>query len=317
MVQRLVHLLVLVVAVAWSGCAPSEPQVTEFALPSQASGSVHLVAAPDALWVVETFQGKLARISLTGAITEFPLPPQVSVGQLAAGPDGTLWFTEQGANKLGRLDPSGLMREVVLPPVNATVRALAPDYRGLTVSGGAVWVTESANRVVRRVSKSGAVTTFLVDELATPPNLLVTAGDVLWISSLSRAVVGRMTQAGTMTTFSLPLTQLGALAPGPAGGVWFADQYEPKFGVLTPEGLKQTFTFPSLQAGCRDLVAAPDGAVWCPQGHRLVRITQDGILSRRVLPPGVEADELVVGSDGALWFTDGTHNTIGRLPLAP
>lgn len=105
---------------------------------------------------------------------------------------------------------------------------------------------------------------------------------------------------------------------GPGGGIWFADSYGPLVvGYLTLGGVVQTFSFPTLQAGCSDLVVAPDGAVWCPQGNRLVRITPDGKLRSMALPPGVEADELVMGPDGALWFIDGTHNKIGRWPLSP
>lgn len=169
MVHRLFPLLVLA-PLAWSGCAQPSAQVTSFVLPSATSGPAHLVAAPNGfLWVVETFAGKLARISMTGAIKEFDLPAQVSVGQLAVGPDGTLWLTEQGENRLGHLDPGGRMSEVVLPPVNTTARALAPDYRGLVVADQAVWVIDSTNQVIRRVATNGTMTTFSVTDPVVPP----------------------------------------------------------------------------------------------------------------------------------------------------
>jgi virginiamycin B lyase len=86
-------------------------QITEFAIPPQASGGPSpqsIVQGPDgALWFGDPTNGddgQIGRITTAGSIEEFA----TSAGAygVAVGPDGAIWFTEPSINHVGRIDPT-------------------------------------------------------------------------------------------------------------------------------------------------------------------------------------------------------------------
>ena len=106
----------------------------------------------------------------------------------------------------------------------------------------------------------------------------------------------------------------GALVAGPDGQVWFGVTvvFDPgKVFRITTEGtVSGDF---AVTRGVGQLVSL-DGKVWFAQGDRIGYLTAGGVYNRFLLPGGLtQANRLVVGSDGGLWFNGGFDDVVGRM----
>jgi streptogramin lyase len=126
---------------------------------------------------------------------------------------------------------------------------------------------------------------------------------------------------------------VGALAAGPDGNVWFScfqegDGGQATLGRITPAGEISEFSagLPS-GSGIGDLVAGPDGNLWFTlsgatsppsRGHpsAIGRATPAGVVTlfRTGLRERSAPGEIIAGTDGDLWFSDGASPPeIGRI----
>jgi streptogramin lyase len=167
--------------------------ITEFPIPTLASGPNQITAGPDGnLWFTETQAAKIGRITLAGAITEFPVPTTDSgPSSITAGPDGNVWFTERFGNRIGRITPGGVITEFLV--------VQAPGFfLGAITAGpdGALWFTEEGSVPTEDGFRVGM------------------------------AGIGRITPDGAITgvpfrkTFAF-FPELGAIPAGPDGNLWF------------------------------------------------------------------------------------------------
>ena len=112
--------------------------ITEFPIPTAASGAKSITLGPDGnLWFTELNADQIGQITPAGVITEFPLPIVDSQPwDILGGPDGNVWFTEPGTNRIGRITPAGIVTEYFIPTPDANPREIAvgPD--------GNLWFTE-------------------------------------------------------------------------------------------------------------------------------------------------------------------------------
>jgi streptogramin lyase len=137
--------------------------------------------------------------------------------------------------------------------------------------------------------------------------------------------VGRITPQGQVTEFSAgldPYSDLGDMAVGPDGNLWFADHgRRPAIGHITPQGTITEFRAgldPKSKPG--GIAAGLDGNVWFtdPRNSSAVgRVTPSGEItefSTGLSPKGFPG-RIVAGPDGNLWFGD-TAAAIGRITPA-
>jgi len=165
----------------------------------------------------------------------------------------------------------------------------------------------------------------------------ITAGPegALWFTDFGTSAkpersIGRITPAGVVTTFASPaIGSPGGITAGPDGALWFTNQNGNKFSIgrMTTSGTVTTYTDRSL-AGPGSITAGPDGALWFTNDGTfdngrptadtgsIGRITTSGTVTEYPLPNGIKAIYIVVGQDGALWFTDGNSGTLGRITTA-
>lgn len=137
--------------VATTACPQSggQPKVTEFTVPTGASGPTGITEGPDgALWFVEKEGNNIGRITTAGSVTnEYPISTAGSQStSIGAGPDGALWFTESQTNKIGRITTAGTVtNEYPVPTANSGPGGITagPD--------GALWFTEQAGNKIGRL----------------------------------------------------------------------------------------------------------------------------------------------------------------------
>jgi streptogramin lyase len=131
--------------------------------------------------------------------------------------------------------------------------------------------------------------------------------------------IAKITPAGNVTVYPLgPDADLGYIAAGPDGNVWFTEHDANMFGRITPGGQVTQFPFEDIGAP-NGIIAGPDGKLWiCEQGAlnastghqtfgRIERVNTSGkIVATYPLPPNNwqnVPEDITVGADGKLWFT--------------
>jgi virginiamycin B lyase len=127
-----------------------------------------------------------------------------------------------------------------------------------------------------------------------------------------REQLGRITPQGQVTEFDLggpkfPATGLVAL---PDGNLWFS--IAGSVGRITPQGQVTHFPVGGVPAW------GPDGNVWAAGGNAIARITPQGQITRFsngfADPQRGPSGDVVAGSDGNLWFTEGSPDDPGIPP---
>jgi len=310
--------------------------VTSFDLPTAFTFPANLITGPDgALWFTEN--GKIGRITTTGALREFALPTGHNASSLTSGPDGALWFTEPTNQAVGRITTSGLISETKVPGACATGYSCPTSPRPIgivTGSDGALWIIEPIfSRVLNRTSAAkllrlttdGAFTEFAipggVSKVTTPnPGSIARGSDgAVWFTDSFERSIWRATTSGALSSFP---TNLGApvkITAGPDGAMWFTAA---QLGRITTAGVVTSFTVPSGPNGSSlgAIASLWDGALWLAaydmtlSAGQIIRATTAGAMTKTQFPTYVEIDGITRGPDGAVWFTQ-TDNQSGAAKI--
>jgi virginiamycin B lyase len=263
--------------------------ITEYELPTPESAPGGITVGPDgALWFHMSVGNKLGRITTDGRLTEYPIPvPNASQrfqGFLGVGPDRAIWFTmnARDVNRIGRLTLDGRFADFPIPTPNGGPFAATagPD--------GAVWFTETDANQIGRITVDGAITEFPLPTPDSRPLGIVLGPDgALWFTEVGGNKLARITTAGAVTEFPVPTPNSFLLrnAVGPDRAIWFVGYDANTVGRVTVDGGVTEFRLPSAVP-----VPRPTGEI----------LTAG--------PIGITA-----GPDGALWFTEGPANRIGRI----
>jgi virginiamycin B lyase len=259
-----------------------------------------LTAGPDGnLWFTDPANAAIGRMTLSGRVTEFPTPTRVSNPQgvpgqtsnpfaITVGPDGALWFTESMADQIGRVTTTGTFSEYPLPS-RASVHA---NPEAITVGpDGAVWFTEPLTGKLGRIDPASHAITEV-------------------------AGVGGAGRIGGVS-----------LAPGPDGRLWTDDVNA--VASITTTGTASTYTVPDPNAWVVAVlpghpggnVVEADALAWAldQRGGHIDRITSRGNVTQTSLPGAAghgftgERFGMVIGTDAALWFTEGSSGLLARL----
>jgi uncharacterized protein (TIGR03437 family) len=173
---------------------------------------------------------------------------------LAMDSAGNIFISDQGNLRVRRIDPQGRITTVAGsgvrgyfgdggPALEAQLNfpgALAADAHGY------LYIADSGNNVIRRVSPAGIITTY--------------AG------SGSRGYGG---DGGPATRAALNLENPGALAVDAAGNLYIADSYNHRIRCVTPDGLIHTVAGDGVQGFWGDGESALDARLNTPAGLAL------------------------------------------------
>ena len=181
---------------------------------------------------------------------------------------------------------------------------------------------------------NGHATTVTIDQFRDLPHssfyfpvaLTVGPDKALWVADdidqdAGHSAIARITTAGRRTkTFYYPNSASPAfsdIVAGPDGAFWITDLGDGQILRMTTDG---KFTaFPLNRAAPQGIVSGPDRALWFTEnyfgGVAVVRMKTNGAMKAfsHGISPNTGLEDIAVGSDGALWFTEPDGNRIGRI----
>lgn len=194
---------------------------------------------------------------------------------ITAGPDGAMWFTTARAN-LGRVTASGGFAQYDVPVAGSSGRLLG----GVTVGpDGALWFPQYF-------------------------------GDGLWRGTPT------IPPAFSFTPGGLADAQPRDVVLGPDGALWTAEAKSNTVGRHAPGGAFTHIALPArppgVFVGAFAIGNGPDGRLWVARQTSIAAVTTGGAVSDYPVT-GASANDVVLGPDGAEWFSAYTQDRVGRI----
>jgi streptogramin lyase len=114
------------------------------------------------------------------------------------------------------------------------------------------------------------------------------------------------------------------IALGSDGALWFSERYTTQIGRVTLGGRFKMYSFPVNNHMSTDITPGPDGALWFTFPNsvppydtgKIGRITTAGASTFFSIPWVSDAESIVTGPDGNLWFADHVADAIARMTPA-
>jgi virginiamycin B lyase len=245
-------------------------------------------------------------------------PPTVPNGLdgVAAASNGSVWFTEATSNKIGFTRRGAMLHEIPLPG------GFGSPGQMILGGDGNVWFIDSnppgippPNNYLAKVTGAGQITEFGVSARALTRG---SDGNVWFVGS----GVGFITPSGDVTEYYATPFTFG-ITTGFDGNIWtfadpIADQGEID-RISTMGVLLNRYIIHRTQTFITSLVAGSDRRMWfvTDQGNQIGAMTLGGQATFYNLPGNRTPANLTLGSDGAVWFTEGgqfgTPGAIGRI----
>ena len=174
-----------------------------------------------------------------------------------------------------------------------------------------------AGALAPAAARASAIATAYTQGLTPGANMADIAlgrdGNLWFTESAAPGRIGRITPAGQITEFTAGLTansQPTGITAGPDGAVWFTERTGARIGRIAADGGITEFALP---AGSQPvgIVSGPGGDLWyADRAGRIGRMTTAGAVTTYLVLGG-RPEEVAVGSDGNVWFTD--KSSVGRM----
>jgi streptogramin lyase len=266
------------------------------------------------VWFTDLPRPLIGKISPTGIVTEYPLSGEAATAaSITAGTRGTLWFTwaSQGNSPsgIGRITENGKVTLFTVP--NA---CFFQDWNGITLGpDGNIWFTDYCNDKIGRITSTGIVTEF---SLSGPNHrvwgIAAGRGGDLWFTDAGQPAIGRITTSGVVTEYAMPSGWVAIpIVSGPEGriyaGAWGGPRYSAGIAQVTTLG--QIAVYPIRVSQPIGLTFGGDGNIWIVGTRSSVAEFDpiDHVGSNPIKLPieGSIGDDIVRGSDGEMWISDG------------
>ncbi len=284
------------------------------------------------LYIADSGNGRLRRIDRSGVIRTVAGAQNFAqqLISVAVEPSGGVLF---GGRWLRRLNADGNTTPVIAeksegfagdggPAVDAAITTIT----GIAVSAvGEIFVSDSANRRVRRIDRSGRISTYVGSGIyrfrgdggpaeaalfSSPAKITGDASGNLYIADFGNRRYRRISANGGADTLAglnvnnvtadaapplvAPFTEVNGIAVDNRGQVYMTDSRNNRVRRRGADGRVTTFAGNGSPATLNDPVAlaiAPDGSVFVGEGdgNRVRRITADGSSSRIFAGTGVRA----------------------------
>jgi hypothetical protein len=179
------------------------------------------------------------------------------------------------------------------------------------------------------------------DDITNPHGIVVGPDGNIWFTDIFGGVsgtgnIGEITTSGTITMYNDPsIYTPQTIAVGPDGALWFVNANGNSVGRITTGGTITNYPDPSGTTYInhpKGITSGPDGALWfanysddtnsCTVSNPcgIGRITTSGTITEPVICTSGsscttvhEPTEIVTGTDGMLWFTNGDDNYLTKM----
>lgn len=241
--------------------------------------------APMTTGAVTTYVGNgtggLVNASGTGA--ELNLP-----SDLAVDASGNLYITEQGNNDIRVVAPGGAVITLAgngtkgyVDGAGTTAEFNIPEGVVLD-AGGNVYVADSQNNVIRRITPAGVVSTYAgngtkgyVDgpaataEFSDPTGLAIDKARNIYVTDAFNNVIRKISSTGTVSTFA------GSGSSGSANGTGSAASFQLPTGI-TIDGSNNLYVTESVNSDIREITPTAQVTTFATGLAGPVRVTVDG-----------------------------------------
>ena len=252
------------------------------------------------------------------SITEYLTTANNPFG-ITTGADGNLWFAENTTSSPAissiKSDGTGYTKHAM--PANS------PTWEspfGVTLGpDGNVWVGDDNSANVGRVTTAGLISTFEAAREFTNFDAAALDGTV-WFSECSADFLAQATTAGTVTVTNVSPsagTNIQGVALGPDGNIWFTELATKKVGtIVSGTASLVSASLANQPSTSEDITAGSDGNLWVAEQAQIAQVSTSGVILNEFPTTGSaigEANFITNAPDGAIWFTDTSHNAIGRI----
>lgn len=236
-----------------------------------------------------------------------------NLAQAASGPDARIWFTEFNADKVAAITTGGAVTEYPMPAGSQpNAITVGPD--------GDLWAGGYGGQILR-ITTSGSFTPYPVAG-AHIGGMTVGADGNIWFTDYGNGAVGKTTTGGFVTEYPAPAGAIPTqLARGTDGNLWVTDANAAILRVST-NGAMTRFT-KGISSGARPqaIVSAPDTNLYFTEPFlsstatdHIGKITLAGVVTELgSLAPNSYPNQIAVGSDGNLYFTELRTGNLGRV----
>jgi virginiamycin B lyase len=267
--------------------------IAQHPLPGGASAASGIAAVAGGLAITRSEQSStfLERIA-TSPFAAGPLEPADAIA-LGPGPDGQLLLLDvvdnAGAVALERQPAGGALEPRFAFPI-----ALGPGFwpeQLASAPDGSLWIANMTAGTIERLSPQGALTSYALPRSGAPTSVAVAPDGSVWATEPITGTIGEIAPGGAVSEHALAGADpegFGNAEPfsivlGPDGALWFTEEALGRIGRISTQGALQEFPIPNTSAVAQGEYGSP--------------------------APRYIAD----GPEGALWFTDGGDESIGRI----
>jgi streptogramin lyase len=311
---------------------------------SSGASPLGITTGPDgALWFANLASPSIGRITTDGSVTTYTDATMANPREIAVGPDGNLWFTNAGNNSIGRINPTtGVVANFTGDGINipggittgpngsmwftnrdslgeSTMDGVVSRHPGpgmanpqgiTTGPDGRLWFADLSNNSIGQL-KVAEVETFTAPFVSAPYALTAHNGSLWFTNSGSNAGVGRVTPAGEVTGPVFGGARTYGILSGP-DGLWITQQNGTDSWM---HNLGTNQTTDAAPRGLRGMATGPSNTVWAAASatSEVVGVSAGSFNPFAFgLPEFGGPEQITMGPDGNMWFTNASKDSISR-----